>query len=239
MATKIRWTDAERELLRKECLRMFTTSSELTTLELVRRAQRTALPSERRRDLTGVQQVSWIQNLRDEFLKRPSEEPAVREVHIPELPKPDPMAMLKSMLSDMLFEALTDVIADVRMRVDQALDTRLPRLDLPPVDSYKHKKKLKRVFVYGLRKDVSDQVEKKLSGCYDFRCMDHAHVDKIRSAVEWADGGHIYLMTNFIGHSEQDVIKDTARRLGKTTNYVTGTVTALVHALEDKYLEEK
>ena len=72
---KIRWSDEERNLLLEEVKRQHIQHPYKTTLDLVRQAQRLALPSERRRVLTGTDQVEWVEKRRQVWVKELQSQP--------------------------------------------------------------------------------------------------------------------------------------------------------------------
>lgn len=226
--SKIRWSDKERSLIAEEATRLFDVFPHLRTIEIARKAQR-ILPSDRHRDITGTQQVEWIQNIRDKHTSAVVVEKPV--VVVESTPTPVEKPDIKKLVVDAISEVLVDILKDVIIQVKAELK---PASIAEPVvpKQHSHKHKLKKIFVYGLRQDVADSVHKRLKDCYEFRFLDHANPDKIRAAVDWAD--ETCLMIDFVSHSDQDIIK----KRSKDVNLVRGTLSGLVSLLEEKYIEQ-
>ena len=229
---KIRWSDEERDTLLEEVKRQHIQHPHNSTLDLVRQAQRLALPSDRRRVLTGTDQVAWVEKRRQVWIKElaaaPVVLPPVVRVEVPPPPTPVPeKTTLKDVLSDLLSEMLAEVWQETLVKFKQQVAEVQQ-----PVERRAQGPRLKRVFVYGLRQDVAAEVTKRLSGLFEFRCLDHSSPASIRAACDWAD--YIYVMIDFIGHSDQEIIKKNRKNVFLTR----GTQSSLIRELEEKYLEQ-
>jgi hypothetical protein len=224
---KIRWSETERAALLVEVKRQHIQHPYHTTLELVRRAQQLALSSDRRRDLTRTQQVDWVDAHRQKWIR----DGAVKEAPVPQQEVPVRSAsqqsvtdVLSDMLSSMLVEIWQDAIAKFKQQV----------VELEPVVEQRkpHQKRLKRVFIYGLRPDVAAEVVKRMIGCFEFRCLDNSTPARIGAACEWAD--YTYLMIDFVSHSDQEIMKKHCKNVLLTR----GAQSHLLQELEEKYLAQ-
>jgi len=227
--TKIRWSDEERNLLLEEVKRQHIQHPYNSTLDLVRQAQRLALPSDRRRGLSLSAQVEWVEKRRQVWIKELATQPIQQvkfEVPPPPIPVPEKIT-LKDVLSDLLSEMLVEVWQETLVKFKQQVAEVQP-----PVEHRAKQPRLKRVFIYGLRQDVANEVTKRMTDLFTFRCLDHASPASIRANCDWAD--YIYLMIDFVGHSDQEIIKKNRKNVFLTR----GTQSSLIRELEEKYLEQ-
>ena len=243
-STKIRWTDVEKQILLLEVQRIITERPHLTTLTAVQEAQK-IFPKERQRVIHTNTQIGWIQNHRAQWLSQPPQDVIKVDKEAPEKGFPEPpleihRPAIVDQLSDLLAELLLSVVADTITKVKRGLENlevaEKQREAFHAGYTAHPKKRLRKIFVYGLRKDVSGQLERKMAGCYEFRCLDHAPTTSIRAAVDWAD--ETYIMIDFVGHSDQDIIKRRAKEyLSKEVHLQKGTLGGIITVLEEKYLE--
>jgi hypothetical protein len=230
MNTKTRWSNKERTDLLLEVKRQHEKHPTMRTLDLVRIAQKIALPSSRRRELTGTQQVEWIDEERDKWIAAEKNYVPIAErpIFVEELPPPTPKQDWKELLSDMLADAMVQIFAEAIVKARQRLD--LPVVDIQPHHHEPEKKHLKKIAVYGLIPTQEKDVRKALDGCFEFRFLKDVNQHKLVSAAQWADS--FYVMTKFVSHDYEAVKKY------KNVIYSNGAASALIADLEAKYLEE-
>lgn len=228
--SKIRWSNEERSALLGEVKRQHATHPNMRTLDLLRMAQNTVLPDDRKRFITGNDQVAWVQKERDKWIIE-AYRPKLAEETVPELPQTKDVELSKSDLMSQLVELLSDamvqVVAEAVVRARQKLD--LPCIDIQPQE-VPVKPQLKNIVVYGLIKSQEQQVRKELNGCYNLRFLKDVSQDKLVSGAQWAD--YVFIMTKFVSHDYEAIKKY------KNMRYVSGGVTDLINKLETMYLEE-
>lgn len=104
----IRWNEEEREKLLQEVFKLYDSWPHYSALELVRRAQKIVLPFDRRREITGTQQVDWVQKKLDKRIQQRSvTSEQTTEVSLPKKPE------LKELLIELLVELGTDILKEV------------------------------------------------------------------------------------------------------------------------------
>ena len=226
---RVFWTLDEKLKLIEEVKKQFNQFPEASTLHLTQRAIPLALPKERRRELTGTQQVEWIDVERKKWLD-PRSKPEDnympikdRPIFVEELPeKPDVIQLLTDLFADAMTKVVAEAIAKAR-----------ERLDLPVVDIPQHvaeKKQLKKVTVYGLFANQEKEVRKVVGSCFELRFIKDVSQAKMVSAAQWAD--HFVVMTKFVSHDYEAVKKY------KNLVHCNGGVSSLISLLEDIYLGE-
>jgi hypothetical protein len=219
MVTKIRWTFREREALLKEVREQFFKHPNMPTIELIRMSQKLALPTNRRREITSVQQVAWIEEELD-FLAKNQREP--EPIPLKEEPvKPDLKSLLVELLSDAMVQMVAEAIVRARQKLDLPLEVVKPQSDKP---------KLKKIAVYGLLPAQQNEVREALSGCYEFRFLKDAPQEKLVSAAKWAD--KFIIMTKFVSHDYGAI-----RKFGNIV-YESGATSNLITSLEHMYVAD-
>ena len=228
MNTKTRWSNKERTDLLLEVKRQHEKHPTMRTLDLVRMAQKIALPSSRRRELTGTQQVEWIDIERSTWIAAEKNYVPIAErpIFVEELPPPPPKQDWKDLLVEFLSDAMVQVVAEAVARAREKLDLPIVAKEPPKKD------RLKRVAIYGLLPAQAKHIEGTFKGCYEFRFLTSAAKNiSLKSAADWAD--EFIIMTKFVSH-DYDVI---ARR--SNVRFNNGAASALITELERQYLEGK
>lgn len=226
---KIRWSDLERELLLEHVEKERAKHPTMSTLDLVRMAQKIALPSDRRRDLTGIQQVGWVQHHLDHMVKNyvPISERPIFIEELPQVtPKPDLMTQLVGLLSDAMVQVIAEAIIATREKLD------LPTVVIPVIPAKMVKDnisdaKIKKIAIYGLFSNQVSMIRAKFRGCFEFRILKDVSNDKLDSAAQWAD--HFIIMTKFVSH-DYNFLKKYGNII-----YNNGASSSLSTMLEDMY----
>lgn len=152
-----------------------------------------------------------------------------------------PMAAVIDSISTVFAQFLVGIAEQTIHKFEAAMQLQMPAPQAAPsfdvVERPAPKQKLRRAFVYGLRKDVSDRVEAQLSEFFEIKSCKDETADRLRQAVEWVgQDGVVCMMVDYISHSEVNVIKNHAKVRGRKVLHVGGTESGLVRVLEDNYL---
>lgn len=228
---RIQWSHQERELVLEQVKKEWLKHPTMRTLDLVRMAQKIALPSDRRRELQGLHNVSWIEPIRLGWEKNRDNYVPIqdRPIFVEELPptpvKPDLMAQLVELLSDAMVQLVAEAIVAARAKLD------LPVVDMqPPTSPSAPCKKLKKITVYGLFSNQVHEVREQFKDCFEFRFLKDASNQKMLSAAQWAD--HFIVMTKFVSHDYGFL-----KKFGNI-RYVNGASSSLITELEGLYLAD-
>lgn len=229
---RIQWSHRERELVVEEVKKQWFRHPTMRTLDLVRMAQKIALPSARRRELQGSHNVSWVEPIRLDWEKNREQYVPIQErpIFVEELPptpvKPDLMAQLVELLSDAMVQVVAEAIVAARAKLD------LPVVDIQPSSTYPAApcKKLRKIAVYGLFSNQVGDIRSQFKDCFEFRFVKDVSQAKMISAAQWAD--HFIVMTKFVSHDYEAVKKYGNIR------YVNGAASSLIAELEEMYLAD-
>ena len=190
--TRIQWSHQERELILEQVKKEWLRHPTMRTLDLVRMAQKVALPSDRRRELQGSHNVSWIEPIRLGWEKNREQYVPIqgRPIFVEELPpptpvKPDLMKQLVELLSDAMVQVVAEAIVAARAKLD------LPVVDIqsPPeiVSSSTYPaapcKKLRKIAVYGLFSNQVGDIRSQFKDCFEFRFVKDVSQAKMVSAA--------------------------------------------------------
>lgn len=229
--TVIRWNEEEREKLLLEVFNLHDSWPYYSALELVRRAQITVLPSDRRREITGTQQVEWVQKKLDKYIQDKNRCPPVTTSH--ESPKAVAVEKpeLKELLVQLLIELGTDILKEVVAGVTANLKTQQHTVESISAVTQPHtKKQLKKVTVYGLIPSQINAIRTQFKDCFEFRFLKDVSPKQLVAGAGWADV--FILMTKFISHDYEAI------KRYKNIDYCNGGVSELTMMLEDMYVKE-
>lgn len=220
--TKICWSMLERQLVLEEVKRQFIKHPTMSALDLTRMAQKIALPSDRRRELTGTQQVEWIRQEIEKLDQHSTIKDRPISVHeLPETPKPDLQSLLVEALTDLIYDIVKEVTTNVKQRLKE--DNKNYGSYTEAVD-----KNLKKIAVYGLMKPQQAEVENHFKGCFEFRFIKDVSQKQLVTAARWAD--HFIIVTKFVSH-DYDAIRHF-----KNIRFITGAASAIITELENIYV---
>lgn len=223
---KIRWTDHEREILLQQVKKEHIRHPNMPTLDVVRMAQHVVIDANRRRNLTGIHHVKWVQKIRDGWAKENYVPIKDRPIFVEELPpippKPDIIAQLTELLSDAIVKLIAEAVVVARAKLD------LPVVNLPPIKVQPSSKILKKIAVYGLFSNQVSEVRTQFRECFEFRFLKDVSQDKMLSGARWAD--IFIVMTKFVSHDYEAL-----KKFGNI-KYVNGASSSLITELEEIYL---
>lgn len=201
MATKIFWTQQERELLEERMIELFSANPILRTESAIAQAQ-TALPPERRRVVKAAsyyRMKPWIDECRAESKRQRNVPPPPPEPEIVPPPPPDVRSIFDQILN-LLADSIVERI-ELRMQelpgAQQAYSLRVKHNPQPAPAA---RPGLPGVLVVGLLGSQVTTVCKEFSDRLELTCITSEEALK-RDTMRRA---HTILMTKFISHSVQD-----------------------------------
>jgi hypothetical protein len=245
--TRIKWTTDEREQLSRRTAEIMLKNVGMNHLEALKRAQNDGTwPEHRRRKINTLLGISWFKPAVDQIvgeLKTPkpdahTEVRVVKEITTIPLQVQDvPMEALigevirrtlnsNTKWVDMLSAQLVNVF---RQQFPVVLRQMRREKRCRPIDPPKDQ--LKRVLVVGLLGEQENEITKRFDGIFRLSFHKDQNPNSLRALAQHAD--KVILMSRFISHTAQDLVKQSA----VSVTLCHGAVSDLV-AILDAYFHE-
>src|ERR1035437_7766561 len=129
----------------------------------------------------------------------------------------------------------------ITSRIASAFDNASASMTQPDDDHHVREKNLAkrrsfpRFFLVGLLPQQAMIVSQRLSDQCDIRFWQDDGTNKLKSSCGWAD--QVVIMTKFISHNTQEVIKHSGKPLLQCNGGVTDLVAQIQHCLNESYYE--
>lgn len=206
-----------------------------TTLPIAYKAIENVLPTSRRRVMASVAQfdkmLPRIRELMDQTVQPKTEVKVVeRVVHVPQKLSDFSIEDLQREINNRLIKPMID------QAISQAIDKIASLLEKPKNESVDitpavQTPKLKRVMIVGLMGEQQNTIEKEFKDAFDLRFYNKDDpIHSLKSKASTCD--EVILMTKFISHKHQDLVKAS----GAPFSYCNGGVSDLVKQLEAMFV---